>query len=135
MNRVVEQWDTFEIVLKGPSSGNPFTEVELAARFTHEQSNTTLQADGFYDGQGTYRVRFMPTEQGTWQYETKSNRKELDAQRGSFTASKPGPNNHGPVRVFNTFHFQYGDGTPYRQIGTTCYAWIHQDEQLEEQTL
>jgi len=42
---------------------------------------------------------------------------------------------HGPVRVANTYHFAYADGTPYRQIGTTCYAWTHQGDEREEQTL
>ena len=48
---------------------------------------------------------------------------------------RPSAGNHGPVRVANTFHFAYADGTPYRQIGTTCYAWTHQGNKLEEQTL
>jgi hypothetical protein len=39
------------------------------------------------------------------------------------------------VRVANTYHFAYADGTPYKQIGTTCYAWTHQGDRLEEQTL
>jgi hypothetical protein len=39
------------------------------------------------------------------------------------------------VRVHNTFHFAYTDGTPFKQIGTTCYAWTHQEEALQEQTL
>ena len=43
--------------------------------------------------------------------------------------------NHGPVRVANTYHFAYADGTPYKQIGTTCYVWTHQGDELEEQTL
>jgi hypothetical protein len=43
--------------------------------------------------------------------------------------------NHGPVEVRNRFHFAYADGTPHRPIGTTCYAWTHQGEELEEQTL
>ena len=42
---------------------------------------------------------------------------------------------HGPVRVYNTFHFAYADGTPYYPFGTTCYASIHQGDALEEQTL
>jgi len=29
----------------------------------------------------------------------------------------------------------YADGTPYKQIGTTCYAWAHQGEALETKTL
>ena len=35
----------------------------------------------------------------------------------------------------NTFHFKYEDGTPYLPVGTTCYAWNHQGEALETQTL
>jgi len=43
--------------------------------------------------------------------------------------------NHGPVKVAHLFHFAYADGTPYRPIGTTCYALTHQPGELEEQTL
>ena len=60
---------------------------------------------------------------------------ELDGKTGTFTATKPSAGNHGPVRVRNTFHFAYADGTPYFPVGTTCYAWTHQGDELEEQTL
>ena len=30
---------------------------------------------------------------------------------------------------------RFADGTPYHQFGTTCYAWVHQPRELEEQTL
>ena len=70
-----EQWDIFELALKGPASGNPFVDVSLAARFTSGQH--TFEVSGFYDGDGIYRVRFMPPAQGQWRYETKSNRAEL----------------------------------------------------------
>jgi hypothetical protein len=129
----VEQWGLYEVALKGPSSGNPFVDVELGARFT--QGDQSINVTGFYDGNGAYFVRFMPPTQGTWKYETRSNRSELNNQTGSFTCVAPSKNNHGPVRVANTFHFAYADGTPYRQIGTTCYAWTHQGDALEEQTL
>jgi hypothetical protein len=39
------------------------------------------------------------------------------------------------VRVAHTYHFAYEDGTPYWELGTTCYAWIHQDESLQQETL
>jgi hypothetical protein len=129
----VEQWGTFEIALKGPSAGNPFVDVDLSARFT--QGDRAVTAGGFYDGGGTYRVRFMPDRQGAWRYETRSNRAELHGKAGSFTAGKPSANNHGPVRVRHTYHFAYADGTPYFPVGTTCYAWTHQGDKLEEQTL
>jgi hypothetical protein len=130
---VVEQWGTFEVVLKGPSSGNPFVEVGLSARFT--RGDTAVTVAGFYDGDGVYRVRFMPNQQGKWRYRTKSNRAELDGKTGGFTAGKPSAGNHGPVRVRNTYHFAYADGTPYFPVGTTCYAWTHQGDKLEERTL
>lgn len=129
----VEQWDIFELPLAGPSAGNPFVEVELRARFTQDQRS--IEVTGFYDGEGTYRIRFMPPTVGTWQYTTRSNRPELNNRRGSFTATPPRAGNHGPVRVAHTFHFAYADGTPYKQVGTTCYAWTHQGPELEEQTL
>ena len=43
--------------------------------------------------------------------------------------------NHGPVRVHNLYHFAYADGTPFVLIGTTCYAWTDQPDDLEDETL
>ncbi len=129
----VERWGVFEIALPGPASGNPFIEVRLGAQFRF--GHRVVEADGFYDGDGLYRVRFMPDEIGAWSYTTHSNRAALDGRSGTFTAVAPSPRNHGPVRVRYTTHFGYEDGTPYVPIGTTCYAWTHQGDQREEQTL
>jgi hypothetical protein len=129
----VEQWGNFELALKGPAGGNPFLDIRLTARFFQEGS--AVDASGFYDGDGAYRVRFMPDKPGRWRYVTHSNAPDLDGKSGEFTAVKPSGKNHGPVRVANTFHFAYADGTPYRQLGTTCYAWNHQGDLLEDQTL
>jgi hypothetical protein len=129
----VEQWGVFEIALNGPTNGNPFLDVRFSARFT--QGDSAVEADGFYDGDGIYRVRFMPEKKGGWHYVTESSSAELDGKTGGFTVTKPSPDNHGPVRVADTYHFAYADGTPYRELGTTCYAWIHQDESLQEETL
>ena len=129
----VQQWDIFELTLRGPSDGNPFADVTLSAQF--RQGDRAFEPEGFYDGDGVYRVRFMPDALGTWTYATRSNRKELDGLTGRFTCVDPSPGNHGPIRVRNTVHFAYADGTPYYQVGTTCYAWVHQGDDLEEQTL
>ncbi len=129
----VERWGIFELVLQGPSAGNPFADVELRAEF--RQKNRILRPEGFYDGDGVYRIRFMPDTLGEWSYETESSQKELDGQKGEFTCVKPAPGNHGPVRVHKTWHLAYADGTPYFQVGTTCYAWAHQGNAMEEQTL
>jgi len=129
----VEQWGTFELALNGPAGGNPFVEVELSARFT--QAGRAVQAAGFYDGEGLYRIRFMPDAVGEWRYETASNRKELDGKAGTFAVQPASKGNHGPVRVRDTFHFAYADGTPYFPLGTTSYSWVHRGDAQEEQTL
>src|ERR1700730_17890513 len=127
----VEQWGIFELELHGSAEGNPYLDVELTAHFAYK--HRVIEVDGFYDGEGVYRIRFMPDMQGTWHYRTRSNLDALNDTEGTFTCL-PAPRNHGPVRVSNTYHFAYADGMPYKQIGTTCYAWAHQSDELEEQT-
>ena len=132
-DKTIEQWGMYEFALHGPTNGNPFLDVKFSARFT--QGDSIVEANGFYDGDGVYRVRFMPEKMGAWKYETVSGAPELDGKTGEFTVTKPSAPNHGPVRVVNTFHFAYADGTPYKQVGTTCYVWELQPEELQEQTL
>jgi hypothetical protein len=129
----VEQWGVYEVALNGPTNGNPFLDVKFSARFT--QGDSTIEANGFYDGDGIYRVRFMPEKKGKWSYSTASSAKELNGQSGEFTVTPPSANNHGPVHVAHTFHFAYADGKAYKQLGTTCYVWTHQPDELQEQTL
>jgi len=129
----VERWGLFELTLKGPTNGNPFTDVKFSARFT--QGTNSTEANGFYDGEGDFRVRFNPENVGAWKYETISSAPELSGHTGEFTVSAATTNNHGPVRVTNTFHFAYADGTPYKELGTTCYVWEWQPKALQEQTL
>ena len=129
----VERWGVWEVSLRGPDSGNPFLDVRFGASFHYR--NRVVEADGFYDGAGIYKVRFMPDEMGEWTYTTSSNVAALDHKTGQFTVAAPSAGNHGPVHVRYTTHFAYDDGAPYLPIGTTCYAWTHQGDRLEEQTL
>lgn len=128
-----EQWGVFEMTLRGAATGNPF-DVRLSAKFTSDK--TTVDVPGFYDGDGVYRVRFMPPAHGKWQYETKSDLRELSGRTGSFDCVNPSGDNHGPVRARNEFHFAYADGTPFVPISTTIYGWVNQrSDALQEQTL
>lgn len=128
-----EKWGLFEASFAGPSSGNPFLEVAFEAVFS--QGNRTVRVPGFYDGEGTYRVRFMPDAEGEWSYRTASKTEALDGKTGTLTATAPSAGNHGPVSVRNRFHFAYADGTPYFPFGTTCYAWTHQPIAMQDETL
>lgn len=127
------RWRTFEVDLRGPSHGNPFTEVTLRAEFRH--GKRTVTAHGFYDGEGVHRIRFLPDEEGTWSFRTLSNARSLDAISGTFHCGPALPDDHGPVRVHEGFHFRHADGTRHLPLGTTAYAWTHQGDELEERTL
>ena len=129
----IERWGMYELLLSGPSEGNPYQTVSLKASFQREER--IIEVDGFYDDNGKYRIRFMPDTEGEWTYSTSSRTAELNGITGSFMCVKPSSNNHGPVRIKDDAHFTYEDGTAYIPVGTTSYGWIHQDEQLQLQTL
>ncbi len=129
----VERWGMHELTLSGPADGNPYADVEL--RVTYRYRNRVVTVDGFYDGDGVYRARFMPNREGRWEYVTRSTAPELDGQRGSFECIPPGPGNHGPVGVHGAHHFAYADGTRYDCIGTTCYHWTYESKEIQELTL
>ncbi|MDN3242192.1 DUF5605 domain-containing protein [Glycomyces tritici] len=125
------RWGVYEVELRGPAEGNPFTEVDLAAVF--DDGEREMRVGGFYDGDGIYRVRFMPDAEGHWTFTTASNAPALDGVTGEFTCTPPAPGAHGPVRA-DGFHFAHGDGTRYLPVGTTAYAWTHQVQRLRDQT-
>lgn len=129
----VEKWKIFELTLNGPKTENPFLDTKFSVAFTN-QGDTAVIA-GFYDGNGIFKVRFMPDKEGLWKYISISNVKALNNKKGSFTCLPQQKGNHGPVVVRDTFHFAYSDGSPYFPFGTTCYGWVHQGDKLAEETL
>jgi len=129
----VQQWDRFELTLKHTYTGNSFSNVILTATFS--SNDTVYTVAGFYDGDNIFKIRFMPEKIGTWNYVTKSNISQLDNKKGSFECVKADNNNHGIVRISETYNFKYADGKQYYPIGTTAYAWQHMGQQLQETTL
>lgn len=117
----IEKWNVFEITLRGPSSGNPYTEADLSATFSNGNENKTVT--GFYDGDGIYKIRFMPGKAGMWKYKTQSNISKLKDLKGKFKCIPATANNKGPVQVFARHHFKYTNGEPYYPVGTTLYCW------------
>jgi hypothetical protein len=115
----VERWDTHEIELRASGRyGNPFTDVEVTATFTHAPSGRTLTVDGFHDGGSTWRVRFMPTETGEWRWETRSADRGLTGRTGVVTCARQKKKYlHGPLRP-DGLHFRHVDGTRRYLIST-----------------
>jgi len=129
----IEQWNRFEITLKHVFDGNKFKDVNLSALFKGPDTSYVIQ--GFYDGNNVFKIRFMPQKTGRWEYTIASNITEFNLQKGAFECIKTTGNNHGIVRVADTYNFRYADGKRYYPFGTTAYAWIHMGEELQEKTL
>ena len=94
----VERWGVWDMSMKGPSGGNPFTEQRVDAEFTCASEHVTVS--GFYDGDGVYRVRFMPSFEGEYTYTVRSSFAQPCS--GVLTVTAAGEGNHGVVRVANT---------------------------------
>ena len=134
-NKNVERWDVFEVSCEGRKDGNPFTDHDITGNFKGQNENVIV--DGFYDGDGVYKVRFMPSFEGEYEFTISGSFKQDQGEEvsGRFTVTSASEDNHGPVRVANTYHFAYEDGTPYYSVGTTCYVWDLQSDERIAQTL
>ena len=132
-SKQVERWDVFEWSRTVQVSGNPFSDVSLKGVFTLGRRVDTVS--GFYDGDGVFRIRYMPDTPGLWRFRTLSNLTALQGATGSFECLPAGKANHGMVKVDSPFQFKYDDGSAYYPFGTTCYAWTHQGDSLENLTL
>ena len=113
----------------------PLVEVRVIATFT-APSGSVSAVEGFFDGDGTWRVRFNPGETGVWHYRIVSAPPNPDlAQEGSFTvapaetALQARGFRRPPPR--EAWGFRYEDGEPVFIFGDTVYhlfAMAHMGE-------
>ena len=129
----IERWSRFEVTYQHISTKNPCTDVKLTATFKLNDSVVTVS--GFYDGDNTWKIRFMPEKCGNWRFQTHSNIALLDKRKGEFECIPATGNSHGIVRVGNIYNFIYSDGTQYYPFGTTAYAWTNMHNDVQELTL
>lgn len=130
-SKTVKLYDVLEIVCKGKSDGNPFVDYSISASIFGADSITVK---GFYDGNGTYIVRYMPQKEGEYSFKIFGSFSD-ETEEGSFKVEGADEHNHGMVSVANQYHFTYADGTPYYSVGTTCYVWHLQGEEQKKETL
>lgn len=126
----VQKWGVYEVTLHGTSEGNPFVEQSVEGTFTG--INECVTVSGFYDGDGVYKIRFMPSFEGRYHYQLSATF-PCDCFEGDFTVTQPAAENHGPVHA-RGFHFEYADGSPYYPVGTTAYVWHLQNQATQQQT-
>jgi hypothetical protein len=78
--------------------GNPF-QVAFAAEATGP-GGSRLTLPGFYDGNGTWKVRFTPTAEGDWSLQTHSEVAALNNRHASLICIfNLASNSHGGLRV------------------------------------
>ncbi len=129
----IERWGVLELSRLGKTDGNPFKDYTIKASFRSDREEKSIT--GFYDGDGVYKIRFMPSYEGVYTYHISGNfAHSIEEPTGSFEVGPADSENHGPVVVEGT-HLRYTDGTAYHSIGTTCYAWVFQPLNLQERTL
>ncbi len=147
----MRQYECFELALKGAEPEGSWTQVDLQAEFVCE--GNIRRVEGFYAGDGVYKVRFYPDRAGrySWKVTGALNTRgeemcmaaEMDRREEirRTTASHPGRETcrttgtgQGIVRV-EGMHFRYDNGTWYRPFGTTVYALAHQEKALVDTTM
>ena len=103
----------YDVRLRGAvPHANPFL-VDLRATFAGPDGRRRV-VPGFYDGDGTWIVRFCPDAEGAWHYSTESAAADLNGLAGHVTCrANDNPRVHGALRVDpeHPYHFLYEDGT------------------------
>ena len=126
---VVPKWGRFERLFESAVAyENPVQDVQLKVTFT-APSGEEQTVDGFWYENREWRVRFLPTEIGTWKYTSTcsdSQNPGLHGVSGSFfcTANPETTrfSQHGPLRLSpNRRYLMHGDTTPFFWLGDT--AW------------
>ncbi|MDZ4721542.1 MAG: DUF5060 domain-containing protein [Roseiflexaceae bacterium] len=89
--QVIPKWSRFEVALISQQAyENPFQDADLKATFV-SPSNQRVEVDGFWDGGNIWRIRFAPTELGSWEY---SNAARIKATAHSTTSLAGSPVSH-----------------------------------------
>lgn len=82
----IERWKRFEASYRNTTwNGNPF-DLEFKGIFA-SPSGRILTQTGFYAGENTWQIYFMPDEEGEWIYETDSSDPDLHGKVGRFSCT------------------------------------------------
>ncbi len=123
----VKQYEMAELSFCGPVPGKNEAQVDFGAVFTQE--NSSIKVNGFYAGEGVYKVRYFPERAGICNYEIWG----LTEDKGQIEILPHGKESRGIIRAVGT-HFEDETGKLFHPFGTTVYAMIHQDRELIQKT-
>lgn len=88
----VPVYGMIEWIMKGPDKAGPIDTPAIWLEIDKQR------IDGFYEGDGRYRVKFVPKEAKKWSYRVVSDEPTLNGRTGGFTSTDPWP---GPVHKDN----------------------------------
>ncbi|MFQ5443859.1 MAG: DUF4038 domain-containing protein, partial [Nitrospinales bacterium] len=130
---MVKQWEAYEISLTTSNSytnEQKYQDVTLEATFTGPDGSS-YTVPGFWDGVDTWKIRFTPTVEGSWNYTISSSDSQLDSSGndGGFTAGSVSASDKSENQNYRGFlkvstdqrHFTYDDGTPFFWMGETLW--------------
>ena len=121
----VPKWSVYEVHLTAStSSSNSYTDPNGRVTATFSGPGGVRQSTtGFWDGGQSFKVRFTPTAEGMWTYQTSSSDAGLAGKTGKFTCVAPLAGKHGFLRIDakHPYSFVWDDGTRYFMWGQTYY--------------
>ena len=129
-NERVRTWMMTELRFESSTdySSGGSENILLDVTFTHPGSGETLVRPAFWDGGNVFLVRFAPTREGKWRWETSCPQDEsLDGLKGRLACVKYDGDlavyKHGFVRVApGKKYMTYADGTPFFYLGDTHWG-------------
>lgn len=124
------QYEIFELKyqLTEPALTDSAAAIDLSAEFEFDGEKTTVK--GFYDGDGCYKLRFLPLKAGQYSYRVSG----IVSDEGRAECMPAEDGAYPPVRA-RGMHFYYDSGKPFYPFGTTVYALAHQPRELIEATI
>jgi hypothetical protein len=121
----IEQYHSHDFAFSAGVNQNPF-DVDVKGEF-EGPGGIRLTIPGFYDGNGTWKIRFSPTVPGHWSLRTISDTPGLNGHTEAEIQCEPNrsPAIHGGLLVdpLHPHHFIYQDGTRYFLMGYEC-DWL-----------
>jgi hypothetical protein len=150
----IKQWEVFEISLQSSKlPANPYSSMILPGKpafvtaiFTGTEgscSGKKMVIPGFWDGNNNWKIRFAPPLSGIWRYETVSDDRKMNGEKGHLNVSgwtneelRAIPTRRGFVKVNDSDkrtgrYFAYSDGTPFLWIADTWWDWTNRRIQFE----
>jgi len=118
------KWHRKVLSFSKPShEGNPF-ELDFSVTFVHEQTSDSLTLPGFYAGGEMWKVGFMPTRTGTWNWTSNSSDSDLNGLSGSVVVASSGHPGLLRAAAGHPNKWRYEDGDYVVPIGIFANAML-----------